>query len=194
MARGGGDVKTAPPDLDAEPGWLELVPPASVAGRSFVSGEPLGDRLRVRYFTRHDGGLVGKVWFGPGAEGPPGHAHGGSLASILDEAMGAAAWLSGRVVVAADLHLTFRRMVPLEIVARVEARVVIVEGRKVRTAGTLASIDGVVTYCEAEGLFVEVGAERFGDMAREAVAAISTTRPADGRGGGTGARRASPTR
>ncbi len=160
---------TVQPDLSPEPGWRELVAPPSVAGRSFVSGEPLGARLRVRYFARDESCLVAKVWFGPGAEGPPGRAHGGSLASVLDEAMGAAAWLSGHVAVAADLHLRFRRMVPLGTVARVETRVVAaVEGRKVRTAGSLASIDGAVTYCEAEGLFLEVDAERFGDVAREA--------------------------
>lgn len=81
---------------------------------SFVSGDPFGNRIRVRYFKRErDGALVGKVWFGPGAEGPPGHAHGGSMAAVLDEALGAAAWMSGHPVVAAKLVTVFRRMLPL---------------------------------------------------------------------------------
>jgi len=58
-----------------EEGWTPIEPLVSVGtGRSFVSGDPEGDRLRVRYFRRaRDGALVGRVWFGPGAEGPPGH-------------------------------------------------------------------------------------------------------------------------
>lgn len=172
MEHGDGET-VSEPELGPEPGWRELAPPQSAAGRSFVSGEPWGDRLRVRYFARENGALVAKVWFGPGAAGPPGHAHGGSLASVLDEAMGAAAWLAGHVAVAADLRLKFRRMVPLGTVARADTRVTTVEGRKVCTAGTLRSLDGAVAYCEAEGLFIEVEPERFGDMAQEALAMLS---------------------
>jgi acyl-coenzyme A thioesterase PaaI-like protein len=171
---------TEPPNLGPEPGWHELVPPQTVAGRSFVSGEPQGDRLRVRYFTSEADALVAKVWFGPGAVGPPNHAHGGSLAAVLDEAMGAAAWLAGHVAVAADLHLKFRQMVPLGTVFMVSTRVTTVDGRKVRTAGTLRSLDGAVTYCEADGLFIEVDAEHFGDMAEEAFSVLAGAR-ADGK-------------
>jgi acyl-coenzyme A thioesterase PaaI-like protein len=152
------------PNFDAEPGWRELVPAQAVAGRSFVSGDPQGDRLRVRYFVREDGSLAAKVWFGPGAEGPPGHAHGGSLAAVLDETMGAVAWLAGHVAVAADLHVEFRRMVPLGTVVLASTWLTTVDGRKVRTAGTLRSLDGAITYCEADGLFIEMDAGRFGDM------------------------------
>lgn len=96
----------------SEVGWTPIEPLESVGtGRSFVSGEPSGDRLRVRYYRRErDRALVGKIWFGPGAEGPPGHAHGGSMAAVLDEAMGAGAWLAGHAVVAAKLTINFRRM------------------------------------------------------------------------------------
>lgn len=50
---------TVRPELGPEPGWRE----PSMAGRSFVSGEALGDRLRARYFARDEGGLVAKAWF-----------------------------------------------------------------------------------------------------------------------------------
>ena len=47
----------------AQDGWVPIEPLGSVGtGRSFVSGEPDGDRLRVRYFRRgRDGALVGAV-------------------------------------------------------------------------------------------------------------------------------------
>ena len=117
-----------------EAGWTPVTPTQAVSAGTFVSGDPGGNRLRVRYFRRdHDGALLAKVWFGPGTQGPPGHAHGGSMASILDEAMGAAAWSAGHAVVAAELTTRFRRMLPLESCGIVEARVVSTDGRKVRT-------------------------------------------------------------
>src|SRR5512139_2265568 len=82
--------------------------------RSFVSGEPEGDRLRVAYwFNRTNGDLRARVWFGPGAEGPPGHAHGGAIAAVLDEVMGVCVWEAGRRVVAARLDITFLTPLPL---------------------------------------------------------------------------------
>ncbi len=106
-----------------EEGWTPIEPLVSVGtGRSFVSGDPEGDRLRVRYFRRaRDGALVGRVWFGPGAEGPPGHAHGGSMAAVLDEAMGAAAWMAGHTVVAARVTINLRSMLSLESEVLLEA-------------------------------------------------------------------------
>ena len=103
------------PEVVPEPGWEPVKPFRLEGGRgSFVSGDPRGDRLRVSYFRRIDDGLlVGRAWFGPGAQGPPGHAHGGSIAAVLDEAMGAAAWLAGHLVVAVRLDTRFRKMLPL---------------------------------------------------------------------------------
>ena len=79
-----------PPEVMAELGWKPFVPLALEGGqRSFVSGKPQSGLLRVHYFERQgDDAIVGRAWFGPGAAGPPGHAHGGSIAAVLDEAMG----------------------------------------------------------------------------------------------------------
>jgi len=56
----------------------------SVYQRSFVSGDPDGNRLRAKYFIREkDSHIIGHVWFGPGSEGPPGFAHGGSISAVL---------------------------------------------------------------------------------------------------------------
>ncbi len=122
---------------------------------TFVSGQPDGDRLRVRYYRRIDGRLVGRVWFGPGAEGPPGHAHGGSLAAILDEAMGASAWLAGHPVLAGEITIRFRAMVRLGSILKLEAGVVDVDGRKVTTFGMLVNDDGAC-QAEAHGLFIQI--------------------------------------
>lgn len=146
--------------------WTPLAPFGAVgATMSFVSSEPNGDRLRVHYFRRAtDGALVGTAWFGPAAEGPPGHAHGGSIAAVLDEAMGLGAWIAGHAVVAAKISVAFRRMLPLGTEARFAAVVERIEGRKIHVRGRLHGADDS-TYAESEGLFIEIGADRFDELA-----------------------------
>ncbi|MBI2834146.1 MAG: PaaI family thioesterase [Acidobacteria bacterium] len=147
--------QSAESSLPGEAGWTPVDPfPPRVGEGSFVSGRSDGSLLLVRYFRRDaDGALVGKVRFGPKAEGPPGCAHGGSAAALLDEAMGAAAWLSGLAVVAARLCVDFREMMPLLTEATFEARVDKVDGRKVETTALLHDGRGR-TYAEATGLFI----------------------------------------
>lgn len=159
-----------PKALDPDPGWSALkIPARKKRSRSFVSGDPDGPRLRVRYYQRDaDGGLVGKAWFGPEAEGPPGCAHGGAMASVLDEAMGAAAWIAGHIVLAARLTTDFRRPLPLGTVARFEAVVAEANGRKVITKGRLIGPDGA-PYCEAEGLFIQVDPAALGPEVQRAL-------------------------
>jgi acyl-coenzyme A thioesterase PaaI-like protein len=157
---------------EPEAGWTQLTPPEAVSSGTFVSGDPGGNRLRVRYFRRdHDGALRARVWFGPGTQGPPGHAHGGSMASILDEAMGAAAWAAGHAVVAAELTTRFRRMLPLGSCCIVEARVASTDGRKVRTVAELRT-RGLDLVAEGEALFIELDPARFGELIDQASAIL----------------------
>ncbi len=152
-------------ELAGEPDWTPLVA-GEVIGTSvsFLSGDPDNLRLRLRYFQRgSDQALVARVWFGPGAQGPPGHAHGGSMAAVLDETMGMAAWVAGHSVVAAGLNIEFRRMLPLGTVATVETRIAAVEGRKIRVEGRILDREGN-SYAEAAGLFIVISLDRFGGV------------------------------
>ena len=154
-------------DLSPLPGWSEFLAAQGMGGpRSFVSGDPHGDRLRAHYYRRdQDNAWVGKVWFGPGAEGPPEHAHGGSTAAVLDEAMGGAVWMSGHLAVAAQLTLHYRKMLPLGTVAVVEASVSSVEGRKVHARGKINGPDGQL-FCEAEGIFIKLDKSQLDEITR----------------------------
>lgn len=135
------------------------------SGRSYVLGQDGDERMRVAHFRRDDdGALVGKVWFGPWCEGPPGHAHGGSMAAVLDDAIGKVGWLNGHRVVAARITVHFRKMLPLGTDATLEAWIEQVDGRKVHTRGRLLGDDGEA-FAEAEGLFIELapdGQEKLG--------------------------------
>ena len=134
-------------DLSAQPGWSEFPAAQGMGGqRSFVSGDPEGDRLRAHYYRRdRDNAWVGKVWFGPGAEG--------------------AVWMSGHLAVAAQLTLHYRKMLPLGTVAVVEASVSSVEGRKVHALGKINGPDGQL-FCEAEGIFIKLDESQLDEMNR----------------------------
>lgn len=146
------------PDLSPAPGW-RVLPSSGAPNRSFVSGDPDGQRLRVRYYVDDDAGEgVARAWFGPLAEGPPGHAHGGSIAAVLDEAMGQWAWTTGRQVVAGTLTVRYRRPLPLGTVTTVRSRVGEEQGRRVPVSATLVDDDGVL-YAEGSCVYVRLGPE-----------------------------------
>ncbi len=107
-------MKTPPP-VQPEKDWQPIELPFLIAsGRTLASGIANEGRLRLRLFHRtSDNHLVGKIWFGDGADGPPHHAHGGASAYILDEAMGSCGWANCYPVVAAKLEYEFLQMVPL---------------------------------------------------------------------------------
>ena len=159
------------PSLDGQDGWEPLRRFNARTARSYVSGDPRGRRLRIRYFERQsDGALIARAWFGPGTQGPPGHAHGGATAALLDEAMGFCCWLAGHRVVAAHIEIDFRAMVPLGSVATVAATVERVEGRKVYPRARLRLPGGAVA-AEATGIFLELATEQLERLAGHAAAA-----------------------
>ncbi len=149
------DLRDGALALDAPcEGWLALPAPHTVMPNSFVSGDPQGTRLRVAYFVRErDQALVGRVWFGPQAQGPPLHSHGGAMAAVLDEVMGVAAWLRGHRAVAARLDVEFKKPLRLDTTITFEARVTSVERRVVNAQAELVLPHGTVC-ARATGVFV----------------------------------------
>ncbi len=154
------DASAVPPPIEVAGDWTPFSPfPELTAGESFVSGGPSTHRLRVSYFRRSgDSHLVGRAWFGPETQGPPGHAHGGAVSAVMDEALGAAAWADGHHVVVARLSIDFRAMVPLGTDATFETWVERVDGRKVHTRGRLLAADGQL-LAEGQALCVVLGSD-----------------------------------
>ena len=144
-----------PVDLGGDAGWIPFDAPSLVgASLRFVSGEPEGNRYRIRYFRDADHRLRARVWFGPETEGPPGHAHGGSMAAVLDEVLGLAAWAAGYPIVVGNLNVSFRNLLPLEQVVTVASEVVSAEGRKVLVRGWICR--GETVFAEAEALCITI--------------------------------------
>jgi uncharacterized protein (TIGR00369 family) len=62
--------------------------------------------------------------------GPPGHCHGGIIATILDEAMGKVNKLRQVIALTSEMTVKYLRPVPLNRPLRVESREVSVRGRR----------------------------------------------------------------
>lgn len=142
-------------DLSGEAGWTPFDAPALV-GESlrFVSGEPDGNRFRVRYYRDEELLLKARIWFGPETEGPPGHAHGGSMAAVFDEVLGLTAWAAGYPIVVGNLNVSFKSLLPLQKVVTVEGRVISAQGRKVMVHGKIFCRKTV--YAEGECLCITI--------------------------------------
>ena len=120
--------------------------------RDLVTGpqNAMAPPLRMRGLA--DGSVEGTATLGPQYQGPPGCVHGGISALLLDHVLGAANWRAGRFGPTGELTLRYERPVPLFRPLTVRARQLSVDGRKIRTEGTI-SADGQVCV-RAEGLFI----------------------------------------
>jgi uncharacterized protein (TIGR00369 family) len=96
--------------------------------------------------------------------GPPGHAHGGIIATILDEAMGKANKLKSKVALTRRMEVEYLRPVPLGQPLVVEGRVVRTRGRALYNRGELRNAKGEV-LARSRGKFLAINAERM--FARE---------------------------
>lgn len=143
-------------------GWEDAVPfPHVPAQKNFISGNPESQTIRVRYFKNPKTlQFAARAWFGPQAEGPPGHAHGGSQAALLDEGMGAVAWLSGHTVLAAKLEINFRAPLRLGTTVTMTSEIERVEGKKIYARARLVGDDGAL-FSESTGLFVVIDTKAF---------------------------------
>jgi acyl-coenzyme A thioesterase PaaI-like protein len=105
-----------------------------------------------------DGKLRAEGTFGAAHEGPPGYVHGGWIALAFDEALGIANVVSDKPGMTARLTIRYRRPTPLRVPLVLEAWPERLEGRRIHTVGTISAGDTLTA--EAEGIFVNIGAER----------------------------------
>lgn len=165
-------VSLEAPEIEHHDDWepAEPFPEAWTVG-SFIPRHTPDDRLLVRYFRdKSDGRLKAWAWFGPGAEGAPGRIHGGSVSAMMDEALGAAAWVVGIPVVTARLLIKYRNPLNVGTVCEIETRIVKNDRKRVRVLGTLTAKDGPVV-AEAEGLYFRLQDSEISEKLRDVMAA-----------------------
>jgi acyl-coenzyme A thioesterase PaaI-like protein len=103
----------------------------------------------------------------PAHQGAPGLAHGGLLATALDETLGALGWLLRKIAVTGRLETDYLRPVPVGTLLHLSGRCVGVHGRKIYAVGEgrLGAPEGPVAI-RAQALFVEVRMEHFTEYGR----------------------------
>ncbi|MER5492472.1 PaaI family thioesterase [Streptomyces sp. NPDC002490] len=103
----------------------------------------------------------------PAHQGAPGLAHGGVLATALDETLGSLNWLLRVIAVTGRLETDYLRPVPVGTVLHLDAEVVAVAGRKIysRASGRIGGPDGPEAV-RANAVFIEVEVEHFVDNGR----------------------------
>jgi uncharacterized protein (TIGR00369 family) len=87
--------------------------------------------------------------------GPPGHAHGGIIATILDEAMGKVNKLRHVIALTSQITVDYLKPVPLNKPLRVESREVRVRGRQHVNMAEILNPKGEV-LARGRGLFIAI--------------------------------------
>lgn len=112
--------------------------------------------LRLRFQVNSEDGSVECIFrVQQRFEGPPGHVHGGIIATILDEAMGKVNRQKGIVALTRRMSVDYLQPVPLGVKLRAVGWEVRQQGRKHFHAGEIRSLDGTV-LARSEGMFVAI--------------------------------------
>lgn len=92
-------------------------------------------------------------------EGPPSHAHGGIIATILDEAMGKVSKLRNIIAVTGQMSITYIRPVPLYKPLITEGWEVSVRGREHNRVAEIRNTKGEV-LAQSTAVFIEIDPHR----------------------------------
>ena len=122
----------------------------------FVCGKDNPDAMGLRFNYDEDRDcFVCRFRLGKRYTGPPGHSHGGIIATILDEAMGKVNKLRHVIAVTSEMTVNYLKPVPLNKPLRVESREEKVQGRKHINVAEILNQKGQV-LARSRGLFIAI--------------------------------------
>lgn len=158
-------------DGPTRPRWYDVDDPsdpdsvavvAAYAAQSPFRGtdNALAPPLVVGRVDGSDGPVIeGRVRLGRAYEGPPNGVHGGVVAGLFDDLLGAAQRLSGRRGVTGRLTVRYRALTPVETELVLRASVDETTGRRTLCRATCHA--GETLTAEAEALFIQVDFDRY---------------------------------
>ncbi len=129
--------------------------PRTAENRCFGCGPANPHGLHLEFYLSTDGTVVSMPTLPDSFEGPPGHLHGGIIATLLDEAMSKSLRTHGLLAMTRHMEINYLRPVPTMKPLRIEARRTHYEGKKQYVQAHILSTDGE-TLATAKGLFIEV--------------------------------------
>lgn len=136
--------------------------------RCFGCGQANRSGLRLKFFVDEQRTIVCRVRLALRFEGPPGHAHGGILATLLDEAMSKANRQFGALAMTRQMEVEYLKPVPLGVRLLLTGRRVSSSGRKHHCEAQIANEDGVV-LARAKALFIAVDPEMLPKSLRQKI-------------------------
>ncbi len=131
-------------------------------GWCFVCGTENPHSIGLTWYVDENGILTTEFTLNEAQQGPPGHAHGGASAAILDEAMGLVVWAVGHKVAAVNLEINYHKPLPLHQPLTLEARITQIDERKIFSSGEIKlanasiAVSGRGIYVVASRLFANV--------------------------------------
>ncbi len=134
-------------------------------GECFVCGTQNPKSIGVKWFYDDDNEIYCDTILTKEQQGPPGHAHGGASASLLDEAMGFAAWVIGYKIVSANLNINYLKPVPLNVPLHIHAKIQSKSGKKIFAKGEIIlesgeiAVEGTSILIEPNGMFNAIDPE-----------------------------------
>src|SRR2546422_10992111 len=122
----------------------------------FACGKNNPDGMRLRFtYDEERGCYVCRFRLDARYTGPPGHCHGGIIATILDDAMGKVNKLRHVVALTREMTVEYLKPVPLHKSLRVEGREVQVRGRTHVNVAEIVNAKGEV-LARSMGIFIAI--------------------------------------
>lgn len=123
-------------------------------GFCYVCGSSNPHGIGLSWYSDDENTIYSEFVLDESQQGPPGYAHGGASAVILDEAIGAAVWRSGFNVAVVNLEINYKRPLPLRQPLKLEARFTERGERKIFATGEIRLPDGNIAVC-GTGIYIE---------------------------------------
>ena len=121
----------------------------------FGCGQENRTGLRLRFFVDEDHRIVCPLRVPRRFEGPPGHVHGGIIATLLDEAMSKANRQFGVVAMTRQIEVEYLRPVPLQTPLELSALHLSAKGRRHHCQAQIADASNTV-LARGRALFIAV--------------------------------------
>jgi acyl-coenzyme A thioesterase PaaI-like protein len=102
-------------------------------------------------------GVAGRFYVRPAHQGPPGYAHGGIVATALDEAMSLLLHDRGIYALTTGLDVRLRAPAPIDSYVGLEAWIDSEDGRRIYVGSRASGGDPETEFATAGGVFVRVG-------------------------------------
>jgi acyl-coenzyme A thioesterase PaaI-like protein len=120
----------------------------------FGCGRDVPHGLRMELVRDPDGSVAGPITLRRELQGPPGFAHGGIVACVLDEAASLAATSLDMVTLTSGFEVRLRRATPVEVPLWVRASVDWADDRAAEVLASLSSQDRSLEYATCRATLV----------------------------------------